>query len=323
MKPARGIIRKFIKTMQAKVSVIIPSYNAAKYIKEAVDSALAQTYENIEVVVIDDGSTDNTKKILAPYAEKMRIKYVYESNKGLAGARNAGIKNSQGEYIAFLDADDIFLPEKVEEQVRVLEANRGYGACYSDLFHFDGAGKLYHHRYKYPSGDVFEPLLHKQFINPLTVMARRELFNKYGYFDESLRRSEDWYVWLLWARAGVKFYYLDKPLAKYRVRSAGNLSSIKSEPEMKEKNLFIFERLGKKLSEKEKERYGFEKILGLLRIKLVFAYLMVGNKTAAIKQAGNLGWFWTALVLILPATVWKYLLGFLRPIKHRLLLKRI
>ena len=130
-------------------------------------------------------------------------------------------------------------------------------------------------------------------------------------------------MWLRLAHTGIRFYYLDKPLAKYRVRSAGNLSSIGSEPEMKEKNLLIFERLGEKLSEKEREQYGFENILKLLRIKLVFAYLMVGNKTAAVEQTKNLGGFWRIFVLILPEAAWKSLLGVLRLIKHRLLLERI
>lgn len=309
--------------MSPKVSIVIPAYNAARYVKEAVDSALAQTYSNTETVAIDDGSTDDTRKVLEPYIAQSKIKYIYQKNKGLAGARNTGIKDSSGEYIAFLDADDVFLPEKIEEQVKTLEANRSYDVCYCDISHFDDSGRFYHHRYKYPSGEILEPLLRKQFINPLTVAARRELFDKYGYFDEGLRRSEDWDLWLRWAHAGVKFYYLDKILAKYRIRSVGNLSSIESEPEMKEKNLLIFERFGGQLSEKEKEKYRFENILKLLRMKLVVAHLMVGDKRAALASAKGLSSFWRATIGILPARAWKALLGFLRAIKHRLLLKKI
>jgi len=306
-----------------KISIIIPAYNAARYVREAVDSALRQTYPDVEVVVVDDGSADGTKQVLAPYIKKKQIRYVYQKNKGLAGARNTGIRNSSGEYVAFLDADDLFLPEKVEGQVEVFEANQSYAVCYSDLLHFDEGGRSYRHRYKYPSGDILEPLLHKQFINPLTVMARRKLFDKYGYFDEKLRRSEDWDLWLRWAQAGVKFYYLDRPLAKYRIRSVGNLSAIDSEPEMKEKNLLIFERFGKKLSEKEKGKYHFDNILKLLRLKVVFAYLMVGNKKAALERAKTLPFFWKIVINSLPARAWKALLGFLRKFKHRLLLKKI
>ena len=96
--------------MASKVSIIIPSYNCASYVEEAVQSALSQTYSDCEVVVINDGSTDNTEEVLAPYRDK--IVYISQENKGLAGARNSGIKRASGDYITFLDADDIFLPEK-------------------------------------------------------------------------------------------------------------------------------------------------------------------------------------------------------------------
>jgi len=311
--------------MSAKgsVSIIIPAYNAADYVKEAVDSALAQTYKEMEVVVVDDGSTDETKKILEPYVKKNEIKYVYEQNKGLAGARNTGIKNSSGEYIAFLDADDLFLPEKAAEQVRVLEENPSYGVCYSDLLHFSEAGRVFHHRYDYPSGNLFEPLLHRQFLNPLTVMVRKEIFDRYGFFDETLRRSEDWDLWLRWARAGVRFYFLDKPLARYRVRTAGNLSDVASEPEMKEKNLFIFERIGRELSPEERNRYGFPGIIKTLKAKLVFAYLMTGDKKNALKEAKKFSFPLRLLVSLLPGSWWKFGLRELRRIKHRFLLKKV
>jgi glycosyltransferase involved in cell wall biosynthesis len=306
------------------VSIIIPSYNAAAYVKYAVDSALAQTYKNCEVIVVDDGSTDNTRQVLAPYIDSGKIKYIYHENKGLAGARNTGIKNSSGEYIALLDADDIFLPEKIAEQVRVLEENTDFGVCYSDLIHFSDSEprKFYHHRYKYPSGNIFEPLLHKQFINPLTVMARREVFEQCGYFNESLRRSEDWDLWLRWAHAGVKFYYLDKPLAYYRVRSIGNLSSLESEPAMKEKNLEIFTNLGESLDEAERKKYEFDRILKKLRLKAAAAYLMVGDKKSALNFLRE----WPLMrfaVRIMPAGLLKFALGAARQLKHRLLLKKL
>ncbi|MBI4059635.1 glycosyltransferase [Candidatus Giovannonibacteria bacterium] len=307
------------------VSIVIPAYNAEKYIKEAVDSALAQTYENVEVVVVDDGSTDGTKNVLESYVRDGKIKYVYQKNAGLAGARNTGIRTARGEYIAFLDADDLFLPEKVTEQVKVLEEHPDYDVCYSDLTHFtDGQQrKFFHHRYHYPSGNLFEPLLHKQFINPLAVFARRSVFEKYGFFDETLRRSEDWDLWLRWAHAGVKFFYLDKPLAYYRVQSTGNLSSVESEPAMKEKNLFVFSRIGEKLSKEEWRKYHFSAILEKLRLKTAFAYLMVGDKTSAVRWAYELPWYWRGIVSVIPAAVWRFGLGPVRRAKHRLLLKRM
>ena len=307
------------------VSIIIPAYNAGRYIREAVDSALAQTYKNCEVIVVDDGSTDNTRQVLTPYIDAGKIKYIYQKNKGLAGARNTGIKNSSGEYIALLDADDLFLPEKIAEQVRALEENMDFGVCYSDLIHFSDAEprKFYHHRYKYPSGNIFEPLLHKQFINPLTVMARREVFEKCGYFNENLRRSEDWELWLRWAHAGVKFYFLNKALAHYRVRSAGSLSSLESEPEMKEKNLEFFSRFGKMLTDFEWRKYCFSEILNRLRLKTALAYLMVGNKDMALQHAKKSSAAWAFLITIVPVKVWQLILQLARYVKHRLLLKKL
>ncbi|MEK7507744.1 MAG: glycosyltransferase, partial [Patescibacteria group bacterium] len=253
----------------------------------------------------------------------------HQENRGLAAARNTGIKAAKGEYIAFLDADDMFLPEKVAEQVSALEAHPDYGACYSDIIHFDdpAAGEMpsrfYHHRYRYPSGDIFSELLKRQFINPLTVMARRDVFEKYGAFDESLRRSEDWDLWLRLSRAGVKFLYLDKPLAHYRVRREGNLSSLSAEPDMKEKNLFLFSRLGEKLSDEERKKYDFENVLNGLRKKRALAYLMVGDKARALLRPDYLPPAMRFFVRLLPAKLLQYIFVSFRRLKHRLLLKKL
>ncbi len=311
------------------VSIIIPAYNAEKYIKEAVDSALAQTYPSVEVIVVDDGSTDGTKKVLEPYIAAQKIVYVHQSNGGLAASRNAGIKAAKGEFIAFLDADDMFLPEKVGSQMKALEVHPDFGVCYSDLNHFNDpvAGEkpseFFHHRYSYPSGDIFAELLTRQFINPLTVMVRREVCEKYGVFDEELRRSEDWDLWLRWSHAGVKFLYLDKPLAQYRVRREGNLSSLSAEPDMKEKNLLVFSRIGEKLSKEEWQKYDFENILRRLRVKRAFAYLMVGEKAKALEYSETLPPATRLVIKVIPAKVWQSTLDFARALKHRLLLKKL
>ncbi|MEK7093764.1 MAG: glycosyltransferase [Patescibacteria group bacterium] len=312
--------------MNLLVSIIIPAFNAAAYVKEAVDSALSQTYPDTEVIVVDDGSTDRTAEIIKEYSGRPNLRYIYQENRGLAGARNRGIKESRGEFIALLDADDAFHKDKVKEQVQAFDEHPEYGVCYSDLIHFSDATprEFYHHRYQYPSGKVFEPLLRTQFINPLSVMVRRSVFEKFGTFDEALRRSEDWELWLRWARQGVLFYFLPKQLAYYRMRLEGNLSSLKSEPEMKEKNLLIFGRLEKELSHVERERYNFKEILSLLRKKLMIAYLMVGRKDAAKKSAQEdhrLGW--AVLIAILPAGLWKVILKQIRVAKHRRLLEKI
>ena len=122
------------------VSIIIPSWNTAAYVGEAVDSALAQTYPNIEIIVVDDGSTDNTKELLQPYADAGKIHYVYQANKGLAGARNTGIRMAKGEYIAFLDDDDEWLPAKLDRQVAFLDADHSVSMVFCKEWLMDAEG---------------------------------------------------------------------------------------------------------------------------------------------------------------------------------------
>lgn len=314
------------------VSIIIPAYNAERYVKEALDSALAQTYPNCEVIVVDDGSTDRTRTILESYMAEGKIRYIYQKNKGLAGARNVGIRAARGEYIALLDSDDILLPDKVREQVEALESHPSYGVCYCDILHFTDppAGRagtaprvFYHHRYNYPSGNILEPLLSVQFINPLTIVARAEVFERYGYFDEQLRRSEDWDLWLRWAYAGVEFFHLHKPLAHYRIRGGGNLSSVESEPEMKEKNFEVFSRLAATMSEEERKHYQMPLILSRLKRKAALAHLMVGDKKGALARDESMPLILKMLIVLLPSFLWKTISLAMRSAKHRSLLERL
>src|SRR6266568_3256879 len=181
-----------IKSKKAPlVSIIIPSYNAAPYIKEAVDSTLKQTYKKIEVIVIDDGSTDETKTVLGPYIKKGKIIYEWQENQGLASARNTGIKKSKGEYIALLDADDIFLPEKIARQAAYLSEHQECDICYCNLYHFwdESPDRLLKLNYSYFSeGEVLPNLVKKDFIAPLTMMIRRSVFERFGLFDPNFRR---------------------------------------------------------------------------------------------------------------------------------------
>lgn len=180
-----------------KVSVIIPTFNCAKYILNTIDSVLVQTYSDIEIIVIDDGSLDKTKEVLKKYYNKIR--YLYQANSGPAAARNLGIRKSHGTYIAFLDADDVFMPEKIERQVRCLEENTSLGLVYCDACtsYEDGTkiGSINAERRAY-SGHVFDKLFLDCFILTPTVMIRKECFNKIGYFNECLKRSEDYEFYL-------------------------------------------------------------------------------------------------------------------------------
>ncbi len=260
--------------MEPLTSIIIPAYNAGKYVGEAVESALAQTYPNIEIVVIDDGSTDDTSAVLRPYAERGAIVYVRQENRGLSGARNAGIRRARGEFIALLDSDDIFLPRKIERQVADLAAHPECGVSYCRAVHFyDGdPGRTFDIAYRYYSGgEVFPHLLRMNFINPLTVVLRRSAIERAGLFDESYRRSEDWEYWVRLAYAGIEFRYLPEALGRYRMRHDSLSYGWSSEVQRKETVVRIFESLNARMSPAERSRWGMRWILLRHRMKLWYA----------------------------------------------------
>jgi len=307
-----------------KVSIIIPSYNSAGFVREAVDSALSQTYKNIEIVIVDDGSTDGTKKILEPYIKSGKIKYIYQANKGLSGARNAGIRNSTGDYVALLDADDIFLPKKIEEQVAYLESHSDCDVSYCDLYHFwDGhPDELMKLNYAYYSGrDVFPKLLERSFIAPVTVVFRKNVFEKYGYFDEAIKQyAEDFEFWLRLSYRGANICFLPKILAKLRLRREGNIQS--NQPKMKLTALGVVENLYRDMSPSERERYNMGSYLRAYGAKTALAYLMAGDKKSALKflEHNRLLRF---VVRALPGGALKFAVRAARRLKQGLLLKRI
>ena len=196
----------------AKISIIIPTYNYAQYICEAIESVLNQTYKDFEIIVVDDGSTDNTKEVIKPYLNK--IKYIYQQNSGPSAARNRGIKEAKGEYIAFLDADDIWLAQKLELQIKFMEKEKEVGLIFSDMILFNEKGiiknsflkeKLFFNKLsikplssteKVIYDNVFNALLQENFIPTNTVIVKKECFNKVGFFDETLFSVEDRDMWL-------------------------------------------------------------------------------------------------------------------------------
>ena len=263
------------KNPQPLVTVVIPAYNAAAYIREAVDSALAQTYKNIEVIVVNDGSTDGTARIMEPYAREKKIVYIEQPNKGLSGARNTGIRSAKGEFIALLDSDDIFLPTKIERQIGYLLNHPQCGVCYCDLLHFyeEEPGKLLKLDYRYYSGDeVFSHLLHANFINPLSVVLRKSEIDRVGVFDESYRRSEDWEYWMRLVRHGVRFDHLPEVLAKYRMRKTSMSYDWKSEIQRKRTTLQIIESMNATMTPAERKKYDMLAILRMHHAKLWYAY---------------------------------------------------
>lgn len=216
--------------MMPLVSVIIPIYNRNEYICEAIDSVLAQTYKNYEIIVVDDGSTIDVKRVLEPYMGK--IKYIYQENKGLAAARNTGIKNSNGKYLAFLDDDDLFEPRKLEFQVPILEYNSEVGFVYSDCYEFETKNTAEMRLNLAVGRDKLSREFAKLFfmswnVRVPTVLIRRKCFKDVGLFDESLPQHEDGDMLLRIAlQWQVKFS--DYPSARVR-NHAGSMSLNKIE----------------------------------------------------------------------------------------------
>lgn len=178
-------------------SIIIPCYNTAAYLPHAIKSALDQTYSPIEIVVIDDGSTDDTASIVAQY-KNSAIKYVYQSNKGLSAARNTGIRMATGEYIALLDADDLWERDKLHKQIELLKKYPSCGMVFTDYSTFNTEGVLSRTRNadRHDGSVSYEQLLSRLNFIYCTVVIRCEVFEQCGYFDESLRSIEDYDMWL-------------------------------------------------------------------------------------------------------------------------------
>lgn len=206
----------------SKVSVIIPAYNREKFIARAIQSVLAQIYGDYEIIVVDDGSTDNTANIVKQFGGK--VKYILQPNGGSASARNRGIKESQGEYIAFLDSDDFWVPEKLNEQVKVLDNNPNVGIVYAKMPIVNEKGEQVGMKPSQPSGKNFKELLEIWGDIPTsTVLTRRECFDKAGFFDTSLKTMQDIDMWLRIARL-YDLYEIEGKVLAYYYRHSGQIT---------------------------------------------------------------------------------------------------
>lgn len=192
------------------VSVIIPTYNRGWIIKEAVDSVLSQNFVDFELIVVDDGSTDNTQDILNKY--KNNIKVLKHNNQGVSAARNKGIALASGRLVAFLDSDDLWLPDKLSMQVNFFNTNKEALICQTEEIWIRNNVRVNpKKRHKKLSGMIFEPSLCLCMVSPSAVMIKRKLFEAVGLFDESLPACEDYDLWL---RISSRYpvYLIDTPL---------------------------------------------------------------------------------------------------------------
>ncbi len=207
--------------MKPKVSVIIPAFNTERYLAEAIRSVLDQSYGDYEIIVVDDGSSDGTLDVARSF--EPRIKALTKSNGGPASARNLAIRNSQGDYIAFLDSDDLWAPDKLEEQVAYLDKNPAAGLVYGEALMFtgDGADRIIGEKIGYTFNPSFRSLLFGDYIPNSTVVFRRACVDKVGLLNETLIEGEDYEYWMRvakhFAMAGIP-----RHLAYYRIRE-GNL----------------------------------------------------------------------------------------------------
>ncbi|MFC1562795.1 glycosyltransferase [candidate division KSB1 bacterium] len=178
-----------------KVSVIIPTYNRFSFLNESIESVLSQTFTNFELIIVDDGSTDETLKAQEIYGNS--IKYIFQENKGVSCARNRGIAVSKGEYICFLDSDDLWKNGKLEIQIDFMDKNKYYYVCYTDeVWIRKGVRVNPRKKHKKYGGMIYDKCLPLCIISPSSVMLRREIFNKVGLFDENLPACEDYDMWL-------------------------------------------------------------------------------------------------------------------------------
>ena len=191
------------------VSVIIPTFNRAHVLGNALDSVMAQTYSPIETIVVDDGSTDRTPDLLAGYGGK--IKVLTQENKGVSAARNLGIRHSKGDFIALLDSDDTWTPDKISRQVAFFQDNSEALICQTEEIWIRN-GRRVNPRVKHrkPSGMIFIPSLKLCLVSPSAVMMRRGLFDLRGFFNEAFVVCEDYDLWLRISR-DIPVYLIDAP----------------------------------------------------------------------------------------------------------------
>lgn len=220
------------------VSVVMPAYNSAQYITEAIDSVLQQDYPALEIIVVDDGSSDNTTKIVARYGDKVSL--LTQANQGSAAARNLGIRHANGKYIAFLDADDVWGPQKIRYQVEAL-ATSGHKMAYSRFIRWypdtNGEYSLPETEFGMPinpntsqdgivTGSLYAELLLDCMVWTSTVIVEKVELEKAGMFDESLRKGQDYDLWLKLSRQ-IEMVGLEKPTALYRIHPDSITSNVK------------------------------------------------------------------------------------------------
>lgn len=200
-----------------KVSVIIPTYNRAHYLEMAIQSVLHQTFPDFELIVADDGSTDDTQSLVQSLPDS-RLHYVYQEHKGISAAMNTGLRAARGDFIGRLDSDDSWLPDMLEVEVAILDARPEIGLVYGRAQGTDKEGTLLPEIRGFPEwypGDSLRSMLIVDFTSSITTLVRRSCFDRVGFYDESLNINEDWDI-VLRIAAHYQFAFVDRVVARFR-----------------------------------------------------------------------------------------------------------
>ncbi len=245
------------------VSVIIHTFNNEKFIAETVESVLKQTYNDYEIIVVDDGSEDGTRNALLPYMQDIR--YHYKENGGIASAKNAGISLCNAEFVAFLDHDDLWVPDKLKIQMEHFNNNPQVGLVYAKYTSFRDGKELRTKPEKGYSGWIFKELLSKSFIQTSTVMVKRECLDAVGPYDESFTLGDEYDMFL---RVAKRFQcsFVDKELTRYRIHDR---NASKDDLLFNKENLRVFKKVYKGYTDlDEKEKKILRKRIAMYSIKV-------------------------------------------------------
>jgi Glycosyl transferase family 2 len=252
--------------LQGLVSVIVAAYNYGHFLAQTLDSLAAQTYENWECIVVDDGSTDNTREVVQAYAQKdNRVRYLHQENSRQAAARNNGVRNSTGKYFQFLDADDLIEPRKLERQVDYLEQHPDVDIVYGDtrffwsenpselLYSMWGDNKPWQPGISGCGAEVLRPLVKLNSIPVNSALTKRSIVERVVPFDEELPPIEDWDFWLRCAEAAACFQFSDMEGTRALVR-AHSSSSSRSRLKLVSSMLLMRKKLARRLEDVEARR---------------------------------------------------------------------
>lgn len=310
---------------QPLVSIIIPSYNSAAYLPAVLDAVFAQTYSHFEVILVDDGSTDETAAVVYPYSDRL-IYHRIENSGSPTRPRNVGIARARGELIAFCDSDDLFLPDKLADAVAIFEGHPQVGVVVSDFRCLNAQGKVIRESWLAPyqefrhdlvptadprvflvSGpDIYRHLLRHNFIGTPGVVARRSAITGVGSFDESLANAEDRDLWLRLARAGHGFAVHLKVQFVYCKHTGGITSrGWRLVPAL----ITVLEKQRPFLLSPSDRRWVIDRLRGL-RLGYAWRLRQDGDYDAAldyIQQALEEGWSWSAIRAMLLTRLQKLL----------------